>query len=123
MDDQVQPSVESTDSETLDNSEELSAKDFVLDRLAQEITAFTGKKSGAKTLAKRLLSVMTESMFTAVAQEGYFRFGGGFGALKRKAIKATTRRVPATGALVDCPARNKVVYVEGKTTKALANNS
>lgn len=104
-------------------TDDLNAKDYVLDRIAQEIAAFTGKKSGAKTLAKRVLLVTTESIFNSVVQEGYFRFSGGFGALKIKQIAATQRRVPATGQMVNCPARKKVAYVEGKTTKALANNS
>lgn len=103
--------------------EEVSAKDFVIDKISEEITAFTGQKKGAKTLAKRLLLVVTESMFQAVANDGYLRFSGGFGALKVKTIAATVRRVPATGESVNCPARKKIVLVEGKTAKALVNNT
>lgn len=103
-------------------AEDLSAKEYVIDRIAQDITDFTGKKSGAKTLAKRLMATFTEALFAATVSEGYFRFGGGYGALKTKKIAATKRRVPATGSIVDCPARTKIVYVEGKTAKGLANS-
>lgn len=106
---------------TAEQEEEVSAKDFVVDKISADIMAFTGQKKGAKTLAKKILLTVTESMFQAVVEEGYLRFSGGFGALKVKNIAATVRRVPATGESVNCPARKKIVLVEGKTAKALVN--
>ena len=100
---------------------EIPAKQYVLDRIARDIQDYTGSQTGAKTFAKRILNTVTEAIFETVVRDGSFRFSGGLGVLKVKKIKTTTRRVPATGALIVCPARNKIAYVEGKTTKALAN--
>jgi nucleoid DNA-binding protein len=101
---------------------DVSSHAFVLGRLTEDIQKnIVCTKGMARKLAKRLIHTFAESVFEAVVMNGEYKFSNGFGMFRLKHVKGATYTLPTSKKVVVSKDRKKVVYSEGKTTKAMTD--
>lgn len=73
----------------------------------------------SKELGREIVEAVTEIIFTAALEHGYFRFPGGYGSLKVARLKQNPRpkRLPTGEVVTMRPNRIKVRYEEGAVVR------